>query len=91
MIPITQQLTQRGAVSYSIPLPAEAIVEVIPTVENEVNLVRSSVALVRYDQESVVVNYHLYGPRKEQPGNCLNPGRADIVVNIVTDDYAVYK
>jgi pimeloyl-ACP methyl ester carboxylesterase len=70
------------SVSYSIP-EDEEIVEIIPTVENEVNLVRSSVALLSYNRESALVNYHFHGPDKR---NCLNLGRADIVVNIVTKD-----
>jgi pimeloyl-ACP methyl ester carboxylesterase len=62
----------------------ETIIAVIPSVENQDNISKSSVALVRHDERSATVRYTLRGLNKNTFGlNCPGGGHADIVASFI--------
>jgi pimeloyl-ACP methyl ester carboxylesterase len=77
--------TKSGDLATEVDLaPGEAIVSVIPSVENADNISKSFAALVRHDDRSAVVRYSLRGLDRNFFGlNCPGGGHADIVASFV--------
>lgn len=77
--------TRTGEITAKVSLaPGEAIIEVIPTVENADNVSKSSAAVVRFDEGRAVIRYSLRGLDKNAFGlNCPGGGHADIVASFV--------